>query len=618
ILFLGLCFFGGSGLIVYFLFWLLLPKKPLPKPQFLSSTWSEEFSAQEQQPSSHASYDEPEHLHSSARPDSRMKNRREARRAFHQQRGSWLGRMLKRGVLGLGLLALFIGVYAPLLLTLGIVTVSSVACIFYPGIDLYPGGNNVFWGHFSLNQFGLPGILGGSMLALLGFSLLMLVLSFIAKVHFKKPMMGSNLTSIFVAFVVMSFFTTLVCAGVISQNYKERAQLTKVKTFPVTLKNSALNLKTDFLTPMITSGFGIQSVSIQSRKNVDNIRLKMVLSARARTAMAAQEWLEDLKLRWQNANVLHFPSIQQPSTAQPRFAWVKVLITVPAHIRVQVATRGLRISIDGDFAHPLQLRNKRGRLSLNKVSTPKLTIQTHRSQVSVSEVRTAEANVDSARGFVRLRKLHANSLGLSVKRATLRMQDVDVQQSRVHTFRSSVSGYGLRMPLNLRNRRGKVRLQLSDLRGENHLVNSERGAISLELPDDQIPRVQRKEVWDNRGTIFSSLASLSKTSRVLSVHIRQGMLKLRAWDAPPQEQHANKSKLRATSQPTSIRSAKSKLHATSRPTSTRSAQKKVVRSGQNHESSIPNKNKQAPATRRPVPYPSLEGVERGVQRPVAQ
>lgn len=458
ILFVGLLFAGAVSLPLYVLLAFLVPARPNPQPIF---------------------------PHSPEAPTPAPVTPRFRLPLFRW--GRWLlWRMAQ--------VCLFLVVYVPLLAVFGLLSLGSAFALFAPvwtrNVDL---GVYSFSHQFFLRDLGTPALVTGASISILCFSLFMLVLSFVCKLHFRKELLGKNLSSIFIVFVVMSLFSGLVSAGLVAYEHKEVATLTKEKRFALAPNQSDLILDKEHLVPLEVGGGYLKSLKIKGDPHATAISTRVSLRTRAQSRFHARRILRGMRIKWPKSGTGKvIPEVfGAPSPKKFRFVEIRIELTMPSALLLKLERRKLQTHISGTFAHPLSLQNSAW-MTLKQVHTPSLKLHNKYGKTEL--------------------------LGVSAKSISLFNRYGEIQ------------GTGVKGSFSVDNRYGQVLLKVQDITSQANQVTNKEGRVRLSFPEEEIPVLSgyvRK--GDDDYDVERAFNGYARSKATLAVVNRNGLLELKLW-----------------------------------------------------------------------------------------
>lgn len=469
ILFVALAFLGGWTIPIYIVLYLFLPVKSEPQPVFTQSPVAEPSPAKE-------AVDE-----------------------APQAAGShWLWRMMVWSFV----LFLCVCVYAPLLLGLGLASVISAVSVFEPT----PWGPPSMYGAFSFGQLGIPGMIAGGSLSLLFFSLFLLVLSFVLRLHFKKILLGKNLQAIFIVFVIMSFFSTLVSAGVLFVEHKEQAQRTITRTYPAPKDLRTLKWNSEHFLELKRSHVPIKSITFHTQPDASNIKVSVSLTTRGKTEMQAQESLKEMRLVWPKEKNRYFPLIKKPDPAF-HFEHAEVKVTLPPKYNFKLEGSPFTTKLQGTFAGSLSLRSSK--------------------KLHLRELRANNIVVLNDQGKLNLYLVQAKQLKLINKDGKLRIDSVRAQHTHLYNDSGKVRGEGLAGKFSIKNEDGKIRLKLQEFQAGKHVIENDDGKVRLYVSATKVPKLEVHDIDSDIDT--DDLEDLPKGKGTLVIRSQDGKVQIHTW-----------------------------------------------------------------------------------------
>lgn len=497
ILFVGATFLGGWSIPVYLLLLFLMPHRPEHRPVFTESQPAIQPPAAPQ-------------------PDTPSQPKRKP----------WVVRFA-RGLFGFGVAVFLFGAfYIPLLAVFGAISVGSAYAVFAP---IYTH-SHVSQGHsfvhqLSLADFGLPGIVGGASISILFFALFMVVLGFVFRLHFRKDLLGKNIQSIFIAFIVMSLFSGLVSAGLVINEFKESTEVTKTKHFALAPKQRVFRLSRKDLLPIESAGIRIESVSITSDPKAKDIRTQFTLTARGKTTFHAQQQLQHVSLQWPTTKGKQLP-VPRLTKRKNSFLFLsaRIAITLPQGLALELKKTRTKLRIKGTFTDTMIIQNSRKKLVLKDVSVPRIHLDNSRGNVSLHNVTTRHFQFQNSRGNVSM---------YDVKTTTL-----DLTNSR-----GRIKGNNIEGSFSINNTRGRVNIKGRKLTFGPNALKSTRGRVQLWFPPREVPKVTIKE--QSRSRIDQSEIDLyAPAQATLQVHSHRSRIRFSIWK--PETTSASQKNLQPT------------------------------------------------------------------------
>jgi phage shock protein C len=457
ILFVALTFAGGWTVLLYVALWVMLPLKPQP---VLSG--KEAASAKEQQ----------------ARPVALLR-----RIAF------W-------GI-SIGLFAL---VYIPLLLILAAVSTTSAVAIFTPVV-----GDDAF--SIALSQLGFPGMVAGGAVSLLFFSLFLLVLAFVSRLHCKKNLWGKNLQAILVVLVIMSIFSILVSGGILINENKAEATLTASKEFSVPQDTPVFRFDKEKLA---ISDIPIKTFTIQGQQNAKQITVQTILKARGNNINLATGYATEVQTIWPEKDGGYLPRFEKKDKAF-RFETAELVVIVPATMSLELnGTPSRHTQLEGNLGESVFVENRHGGLFLQNLQTKMMQIK-------------------NEKGFVEGNKLSCAVLKLANKFGSTRLTALQSQQLEITNSQGSVTMQDVTGSLNVSNEQGRVKLKIRDYQAgvENKIANKQ-GAMLLYFVKDKIPTCKISNVHGHVTDLLPQGVPLQET--LFTIQLHSGRLRLAVWN----------------------------------------------------------------------------------------
>lgn len=400
--------------------------------------------------------------------------------------GFFLFRMIRGLFLFIFVSILFWGLYIPILGALGGLSLASAAFIFYPIFENEPG---FFFHAMSLEQLGVPGIVAGSSMSLLFFSVFMLILAFVFKLHFKKVLLGKNFQAIFVVFVVMSLFTTIGSAGVIFSQNKEVAKVSMSKTFSLPKDGQTLHLNKTYFAGLKKNPIPLKKLSVVTDKAAKKMSVKITLFARGKTTGRARKQLKYVQVNWSDKPTAYFPSMYK-TEGSFHFEYANVALIVPKGISVDLEGIPVETSLQGEFGESIVIHNNK------KVS---------------------------------LEKVKATLIRLQNNQASVRLSDVHAKRALIHNRYGHIEGSLTSDKFELRNLYGHATLELNGLSAKRHLLHNLHGFVDLSLPVQNLPKIDAIRM---HSAINDGELDFLKTSTTtwLMLDTEGGAIKLRSWN----------------------------------------------------------------------------------------
>lgn len=467
ILFVALFFSGGWPVLLYIALWYILPIKP----QAI-------ISGKEKQPV--------------AEKAPRIKT------------------VVRRLVLWGVSLFLFIVAYIPLTVALAAVSIASAVALFTPII-----GDESFF--ISLGQLGIPGIIGGCAVSLLFFSLFVLVVSFVSRLHFKANLLGKNVSAILIVLVIMSIFSILVAGGVLLNENKAGATITVTKEFAVPQGEQIFRWSKENPYKFSASDIPIKSVSIQGQPNAKQITVQAILNARGGNIDLATRYASAVNTVWSD----------KASEYLPRFEKKDKIFHCESAELVVIVPSTMGLELNGVPAH---------RAHVEGIQGESVAVESRHAGLFLQNIQTKLMQIKNEMGFVDGSKLTCEAFNLTNKLGHIRLSQVQSQQLEITNSKGSVSIMDVAGSLKVQNEYGLVRLKIRDYPAttESKLENK-HGTMLLYFLKDKIPTCK---IDRSHGHIENFLPQDAKDSEtIFSIRLHSGRLRLGTWN-PDRSAHA--------------------------------------------------------------------------------
>lgn len=492
ILFVGLLFVGGGSIPLYILLFFLLPLRKKSQPVFGTNpqmALQEAVEALREDLSKEKLHEVVSSLKEGV--EQSQLDLKEAVRALKEgqepkprkKRSSVFG-LVRSVVIGLFVMGLFLGLYLPLLAVLGGLSIGSALLVFVP-VPLQKSG--LLAQAVSLEQLGIPGLVAGGSLSLLFFSLFMLLLTFVLRLHFKKRLLGKSFQAFFVVFVVMSIFSTITSAGVIFSRNKSQAQVVQTRSFSLPAAQGTLQLGDPQFGALKESQVFVRSFTIRSQKDAKDLKVKLHLFARGPSVADARSSLNNIKIRWSKDKRVFFPALSKVGKGF-QLTYADFTIIVPERMALNLRKAPLCTTIRGTFTKALTIHN-RGQLNLEQLKAPRVEVFNQNGEVQIAQL--------NARLF------------------------------KLNNTNGKVSGAQLKGTFQIDNTNGKIRLKVSDFDMKRHTLRNHNGRIKLVLPSHNIPQMESLG-W--RGRLRDrKIRHLSRSKATLAILANTGRIRFGLW-----------------------------------------------------------------------------------------
>lgn len=397
---------------------------------------------------------------------------------------------------------LFLVVYIPVLLGLGFVSIISAISLFSPII-----GDEIF--SLSLAQFGVTGLVGGSAVSLLFFSLFLLVVSFISRLHFKKNFLGKNLQAIVVVLVIMSIFSFLVCAGILINEHKVDSTICSTREYALAEGETTLKLDKSEWGKMIGGDIPVQLFAVQGQANVKQIIVSATLHARGRTINLASQNASQIHVSWPEKGKGYLPAFGKKDKTY-RFESVEIALIIPENMNLELQDWSLRTHIEGIKQANLSLKKSSARLFLKNLQLKNLQLHNDKGFIEGDNIAYESFSLENHTGHISLSNLKGDTWNIKNTRGNINATDITTT-------------------LDIQTEHGMIKLKIRgyDLSRKNN-IQGQHSYVSLSFLKDSVPDYK---IYNNKSHINNRLKKQEKQEDSLyTIKMDKSSLHLDEWE----------------------------------------------------------------------------------------
>lgn len=424
---------------------------------------------------------------------------------------SFMGKFL--GFLAFCFLAVFFYIPA-IILVLGVASY-IVWGIFYPIITL---------GSFQLSfaQLQIPGITMASFAAALLISLFLLIVTFMARLHFKSKVLGKNSLFFTIVLLIISIFGCVSSGAMIAFENKTGYTSTTVKKFALK-KDKDIIIGKELFNNINKSTLKINYLKIRSENDCKEIIVRCFKKARGLNDELARMNEKKIFVRWQTKGDL-FPLIKKPEKGF-HFEEVYLEMIVPSDRNITLSgSPNFKVIWEGKFEKSVTLDMIHSHMNFSDITANILNLKTQDCNTFIEAGSFGKIDVKSEKSTFMSKNMKCQTFQFNGNKGFTYLRNLSGAHINLQNKEGNMVLKQSQGVLNIENKDGKIRLYRHNfLTKSKNILKNTSGKFRIFLRKDNTPQIHVK---NKEGVLQNRVKKLPTSDSVVELSIEKGFVSL--------------------------------------------------------------------------------------------